>query len=102
MTIKITTLIDSPFGVASDDGKHLFSVLDKELSNGTKVDLDFDGIEVLTSSFLNESIGSLYSSKVSYKADDLVSYTNVTEDDQETINTVIDNAKKYFADRSPK
>ena len=42
-----------------DDGNKVFIVASDSIRAGDSVDLDFDGVEVLTSSFVNGAIGNL-------------------------------------------
>lgn len=58
--INVREAIKKSLAVSTDDGKVLYKLIDEALQNKEKVELSFEGIDVLISHFLNEAIGSLY------------------------------------------
>lgn len=58
--ILVREIIDSEFAVSLDRADILFNFLKEILSKDEKIELSFDGIEVLLTIFANESIGKLY------------------------------------------
>lgn len=58
--ILVREIIDSEFAVSLDRADILFNFLKEILNKGEKIELSFDGIEVLLTIFANESIGKLY------------------------------------------
>ncbi len=58
--ILVREIIDSEFAVSLDRADILFNFLKEILAKGEKIELSFDGIEVLLTIFANESIGKLY------------------------------------------
>lgn len=97
--IKITNVIDSNSAISSEDAEELFKIIDTTLSANNKVNLDFSGIELLLSVFLNVSIGQLYSKYEYSFIDSNLSFSNLSEDDKSTLDKVINRAKQYFRDK---
>ena len=58
--ILVKEIIDSEFAVSLDRADLLFNFLKGVLERGEKIELSFDGIDVLLTVFANESIGKLY------------------------------------------
>ncbi len=54
MVINITNYTDRCFSV--DDGKEVYSIIKLLLDKGDKVELSFDGIDAVTSSFVNSAL----------------------------------------------
>jgi len=59
-TIQIASLVGSNLCIASDDGEKVHDAIVAALRNGKKVRLSFEGVEDLTSAFLNTAVGQLY------------------------------------------
>jgi len=79
----------------------VFELVDTYLQKREKVELDFAGITIMITAFLNAAIGSLYSKK-EYTPQFLNEYLkleNVEKDDRILFRDVIKRAKEYFADR---
>ena len=98
-TIKVRDLIKVDFAVTTEDGDVVFKILDRHFKDGEKTILDFSGIYILTTAFLNAAIGQLYSK---YTSEDLSAYLkleNVKDSDKILFKTVTQRAKEYFADR---
>lgn len=58
--INISKKIDGKIAVTSDDAQIIFNIISKNIQKSIISELDFSGIETLTTSFLNEAIGNLY------------------------------------------
>lgn len=98
-TLKVKDLIKVDFAVTTDDGDSVFKILDIHFENGEKTILDFSGIYILTTAFLNAAIGQLYSK---YTSEDISAYLkleNVNDSDKILFKTVIQRAKEYFANK---
>lgn len=97
--MKIKNIIDSTLAVSADDGEKVYLQIEENISKKRKVSVDFSGIEIMTTAFLNAAIGQLYSK---FSGDDLNSYlkiTSIEESDTNLLKKVIQRAKEYFADR---
>lgn len=100
MKIKVFDVIGTPITMSSEDGKKLFDVLYTNLKAGNTIELSFEGIEVIISHVLNESIGKLYEKFKDWDIlDKAISYTEIESDDYELIiDTVIPTAKNHYSD----
>lgn len=58
--INVKNIINSNIAVSSDQGKELFNVLQKNISNNIISNVYFTGISVVTTAFLNKAVGDLY------------------------------------------
>jgi|SRR5690606_17556399 len=95
--ILLREFLNNDFAVSTEDGDKLFHEIKGYLDSNQKVSLDFDGIVVVITAFLNASIGSLYNNLYSDQfIDEHLLYENVSDSNRKYINLVIDNAKKYF------
>lgn len=99
LNVNIKELINSDTALTPDTGSIVFSLLDKALISKEIIELDFNGIEVITSAFLNAAIGQLYSK---FKSDELNEYLkvkNLAVEDRALLRKVISRAKEYFNDQ---
>ena len=97
--IKVADLIGSPFCISADDGQKVYDNAKKILEQGKQVTISFENTTMLISLFLNVAIGQLYSPHT----EDAIRQLNIeglSEDDQELLERVVDNAKKYY--KNPK
>lgn len=97
----IKDIIKSDLAVSTEDGEKVFKKIDSHLQKSEKVELDFAGIRIMITAFLNAAIGSLYSNKA-YTSDFLNEYLNlknVEKEDLKLFKDVVKRAKEYFANR---
>jgi len=86
--IKIHDIIDKSIAISTEDGKKVFEVLKNEIESGkSDIVVSFEGIAMLISHFLNESIGELYSyfGKSKWDTLDKIKYIDIDEDDLELL-----------------
>lgn len=98
--ISILEITGTPIWVSMINGQKVFEQISTALLKGDKVALSFKGRERVVTAFLNVVIGQLYAGRLSSEtlARDL-SYIDLGDGDQEKIDLVIENAKRYFAQR---
>src|SRR3989304_5475249 len=97
--INIFELIASHAAVSTTDGENLYERIKKAFDSKIKVILDFNNIELITSTFLNSSVGKLYGQ---YDLDFIrehLSVDNLSDDDLVLLKKVVDRAKEYFKER---
>jgi len=97
----IKDIIETNLAVSTENGNKVFEIIDTYLQKKEKVQLDFAGITVIITAFLNAAIGSLYSKK-EYTGEFLNEYLkleNVESDDLKLFRDVIQRAKEYFANK---
>lgn len=86
--IKIYDIIEKNIAISTEDGQKVFEVIKKEIEKGNKdIRLSFEGVDMLISHFLNESIGELYSyfGKTKWDTLDNIEYIDIDEDDLELL-----------------
>ncbi|MCP9200551.1 STAS-like domain-containing protein [Gramella sp. GC03-9] len=99
--VLIKDLIKTNFAVSTDDGNQVFDIVNKNLSKKESIILDFKGISLMTTAFLNAAIGQLYSNK-DFSSEFLNSnlkLQNVPEQDKALFGMVVKRAKEYFANK---
>lgn len=97
----IKDIIGTDLAVSTENGNRVFEIVDAHLQKKEKIELDFAGITIMITAFLNAAIGSLYSKK-EYTGEFLNEYLkleNVEKDDQKLFKDVIQRAKEYFANK---
>lgn len=97
--ISIFEQIGSSAAVASEDGENLFERMDHALEKDMLVILDFINIELITSTFLNASVGQLYSKYDSPFLKEHLRVENMPQEDLEILKKVVDRAKEYFKNK---
>jgi hypothetical protein len=98
--LKIADIVGSPVWVSTEDGQKVFQEITAALSANAVVELSFANRENLITAFLNAAIGQLYGGayEESFLKEHL-GYSDTTEDDRVMLERVIQNAKRYFANR---
>ena len=95
-TIKIKDITNSHLAVSSIDGDKVFDIIDISFKADKKVELDFEGIELTITAFLNSSIGKLYSIYNVEKIKSLLTIINLKQDEVVLLKLVIEKAKERF------
>lgn len=99
MKIIVSDTIHSNSATIRDHGLAVYEIAKKALQDGENVEISFEGITMVISSFLNASVGKLYGDFSFDVVDEQVSVTGLDEDDMELLQvTVIPNAKEYYSD----
>ncbi len=99
--IDIKDFINSGFAVSTDDGDKIFHMLNESFSKEEEVTLNFQGVTLMTTAFLNAAIGQLYGNN-EYSSDFLnknITLKNVQDQDVHLFSLVVKRAKEYFADK---
>lgn len=102
MKIKIKDIIKKNIAISTDDGVKAREAITNLFDSNDDLEISFDGISMLISHFLNESIGKLYTAYPKSKWDklDSIIYTNISSDDLDLLKTrVIPNYKNSLTDR---
>ncbi len=99
--IVVRDVIGTNLAVSTDNGLKVFHEIDNLLKTEEKIDLDFEGITVVITAFLNAAIGSLYKDGV-YSGEFLNNHLklrNVDSNDLSLFKDVIQRAKEYFSNK---
>ncbi len=98
--INVKDEIRNTIAMSTEDGKVLHEIIYRNLKESRKVELSFEGIDMLISHFLNESVGKLYEKFDNWDVlDKSIEYINIDSDDLELLKEkVIPTAKNHFKD----
>ena len=99
--LSVKNVINSNIAVATDAGDKVFNELIANFDIGEKVRLDFEGITIITTAFLNAAIGQLYS-QGKYDSNFLntsIKFVNIQPEDKPLFVMVVNRAKEYFANK---
>ncbi|PIB37417.1 hypothetical protein BFP72_05395 [Reichenbachiella sp. 5M10] len=99
MQINIAQNIGGDAAVSTEDGNEIFGLIKKDFDAGQVVILDFSGIEILTTAFLNAALGQLYSAYSSEQLNARLKLVNVADQDKILFKKVVARAKEYFANK---
>jgi len=98
--INIFEQVGSDAAVSSEDGNLLHSRIVKGLEEkDVKIILDFNNINLITSTFLNAAVGQLYGKYDSSFLKKHLGVKNLKKEDLELLKRVVVRAKEYFKDR---
>ena len=96
----VRDIVGGDSAVSTDSGTLVFKQLQQEFASENTVVLDFSGIELMTTAFLNAAIGQLYSTRLSNQLNRLLKLENVADDDKILFKKVVTRAKEYFSNKS--
>lgn len=101
VSLKIYDIVGGPVWVSTDDGQKVFDKIVAAFKAGRMVELSFANHENMISAFFNAAIGQLYNGDYN---DDFLSrnliFTDISEEDRNMLQRTVDNAKRYFANRT--
>jgi len=99
LRIKVIDIVGSPFGVAADDGMAVHEKINAALAvTDRPVELDFTGMDLVISAFLNTAIGRLAGEMSLDEIRSRISFTGLPDDDRELVDRVLENAVLFYAD----
>lgn len=99
IVLSVKNIINSDTAVSSEDGNLVYIEIDKEIDKGMIVELDFSGITMMITAFLNAAIGQLYKKYNGGKLNKVLKLKNVADEDIVLFLKVIDRAKEYFTNK---
>ncbi len=96
--LNVKTIIDSKVAFDDVNGNKLFNaILDATKGNGKTVVLDFKGIELVNTAFLNNAVGKLFDKNIFDLEVNRVRVENMDESKKELLKESISNAVKKYA-----
>ena len=98
--IRIDSMITLHQGVTPDEGKPINDEIRKCIESKETVEIDFSGVELMTTAFLNIAIGDLCKDYSSDELKNILKIVNVDEGDTRRIEKVIDTAKLFYKDKN--
>ena len=98
ITIKIKDITGCEYLVVPATGQEAYEKVAAALRDGKCVELDFEGIRVITSTPMNYAIGQLFNGEFSEEfLNEHLTITGADEMDKDLIDAVIENAKRYYS-----
>ena len=99
--ILIKDITQSHRAISALDGEKIYNKLLSHFENSEKVVLDFEGIELTITAFLNSSIGKLYA-KYDYQfLKEMLDIKNMNSEELLLLKLVIEKAKERFSKNYP-
>lgn len=97
--IDIAKIINSPSALTQEQGDLVYNEIIASFQKDMPIALDFSNVESMISPFLNNAIGKLYENYQSEQIKGLLHMIAFPPEKNSTLNIVINNAKKYYADK---
>lgn len=99
--IKVKNFLNSPMAVSTERADQIFKECEKIIQNNHKIELDFEGVKLVITAFLNVAIGKLYGldEKSQEIVDSSIEFTNTSPTVKNMIDKVIINSKKFYQNR---
>jgi hypothetical protein len=99
IVIKLLEIVGSALCIASEDGEKVYDVIRSSIEQDGRIRISFEGVEDLTSAFLNAAIGQLYGK---YSDSDLKKIMlppiAASPDQLHLLKRVVERAKSFFKD----
>ena len=100
ITIKVNDFVSRNKGVTPDEGQPIYDKLMELFKEGNHAVLDFDGVEITTTAFLNVAVGNLYRTYTSEELKEVLSFAHVSDSTAFKIKEVTNNAKACYSDEA--
>ncbi|KYG71761.1 uncharacterized protein DUF4325 [Roseivirga ehrenbergii] len=100
-TIRVQDITQSHRAISALDGEVVFKKIIDSFGKNQPVMLDFEGIDLTITAFLNSSIGKLYSLYSSVQIKELLDIKNLPSEEVQLLKLVIDRAKERFSKEYP-
>ena len=93
--LRINEVINESQAISYSDGEILCGLIESELEEQNRIELDFENIDLITTAFLNGAIGKLLSKFDDKTIKDNISYINISDIDLKLVHNVIRDALHY-------
>lgn len=98
INIKLVEQISCNKGITSEEAEPLYSAEIEAFNAGKTITLDFAGVEMITTAFLNVIVGRLYKDYDKEQLKEMLFFEGLTESIARRIKKVTDNAKLFYQD----
>ena len=98
--LVIAEIIKSEFAVSPEDGNTVYEIIKREIESENQLELDFEGIDIMTTAFLNNAIGNLYRNFDKQQLNMYINMANISDCDLALVKKAIDRAKITFNDET--
>lgn len=96
---NLQDVIGSSQAISLDDAVQVKTDLAKIITARKYVTVDFKGIDLMISAFLNKAVGDLYGECDKNDVDQFLNAINLCDDDKVLFDRVIERAKSYYEDK---
>lgn len=99
VVISIASAAENGLCVAAEDGEKIYQEIKSNIDQGKSVQLTFEGVKDLTSSFLNTAVGQLYG-KIDGKVlkEKMLPPIEASQEDLGLLKRVVERAIDFFKD----
>lgn len=97
--IDVAEKINNPSALTQEQGDVIYDIIVSSFKKNEPIALDFLNVESMISPFLNNAIGQLYGKYTSEEISNLLELVNFPTNKNSTLNIVISNAKKFYANQ---
>jgi len=97
--IKVSDLVGGPLCISVEDGQKVFEKVERLFKEGKQVIISFKNVTLVIGLFLNIAIGQLYGVFTEKEIRTKLKVKDLSQDDMVLLKRVVDNAKKYFANK---
>lgn len=98
ITLHIVGLIGDAYGTEASDGQKIFELISRAFTEGKQVNLSFQNLEMVTTSFLNTAVGQLYRDYPESFIRENLKVTHISEAGKVALKRVVDTAKIFYMD----
>ncbi|MBE9248499.1 STAS-like domain-containing protein [Dolichospermum sp. LEGE 00240] len=81
-----------------EPGQKLYEIIHPCLLRGEPVELDFTGVKVFASPFMNFAFGQLLKDISPEKLNQLIEFTSLNDDGWDVLQYIMTKAKRYYSD----
>lgn len=96
--IMLVEIVGSPNCVDIVDGNDVYSVVSDRVGSEKPAIVSFEGVDRITTAFLNAAIGQLYNEFSEEQIRRNIKFSDISPASSSALTKVIERAKKYFAD----
>ncbi|MFM7409039.1 MAG: STAS-like domain-containing protein [Cuspidothrix sp.] len=97
MTYKVYDIVGE-YAITADGGQKLYDQIHSCLLSDETAELDFAGVKVFASPFVNFAFGQLLKDIPAEKLNQLLEFISLSDDGWDVIQHVMANAKRYYSD----
>jgi hypothetical protein len=101
VNIEVANIIGDVYAIEATEGKKVFSMIKKAFEENKKVLLSFLNIKILTTAFLNATIGELYNNSNGFSEEFIrenLKIENLNESGAVKLKKVVDTSKLKYND----
>jgi hypothetical protein len=88
--------LSGEYAITTEDGRKLFEIIQPELADGKKIELDFRSVRVFASPFFNASIGPLLKDLSANDLRNRIEFSHLSEVGTSVLDRVIENSEQYY------